>query len=213
MSPRTSKQFEEIREEKKTLIMDTALEHFARNGYHATTIAHVARHAGISKGLMYNYFRSKEELLSAIIDRSVHELYLHLDPDRDGYLKAEEFELFVRKVTDLLIQKRTFWRLLFQMMMQNDVLEQFIDSSIAGQDVVPGPVWIGDSKFIPGVIKLMTDYFKQKAEREPADYDPGLEMKMFVMTLKGFAVTYIFMENTDELEYRTVVNRIIEQYR
>ena len=60
MSPRTPQQFEEIREEKMTLIMDIALEHFANEGYHTTTINHIARHAGISKGLMYNYFESKE---------------------------------------------------------------------------------------------------------------------------------------------------------
>ena len=71
MSPRTPKQFEEIREEKKTLIMDVALEHFANEGYHNTTINHIAKHAGISKGLMYNYFESKEELLAEIINRSM----------------------------------------------------------------------------------------------------------------------------------------------
>ena len=70
MSPRTPKQFMEIREEKKTLIMDVALEHFANEGYFTTTINHIARHAGISKGLMYNYFESKEELLTEIINRS-----------------------------------------------------------------------------------------------------------------------------------------------
>ena len=44
MSPRTPLQFEEIREEKRNLIMDTALEHFAREGFHATTINHIAKH-------------------------------------------------------------------------------------------------------------------------------------------------------------------------
>ena len=43
--------------------MDVALQHFANKGFHATTIYHIAEHAGISKGLMYNYFNSKEELL------------------------------------------------------------------------------------------------------------------------------------------------------
>ena len=54
--------------------MDVALEHFANEGYHATTINHIAKHAGISKGLMYNYFESKEALLKAIIHKSVTEV-------------------------------------------------------------------------------------------------------------------------------------------
>ena len=117
MSPRTSKQFQEIREEKRTLIMDTALEHFASEGYHAVTITDLAKHAGISKGLMYNYFESKEALLRAIIQRSVSEVQNYFDTDRDGFLSGEEFEFFVRKLGVLLKQKRDFWRLLFQILM------------------------------------------------------------------------------------------------
>ena len=78
MSPRTSQQFQEMREEKMTLIMDVALEHFANEGYFRTTISHIARHAGISKGLMYNYFESKEALLRAIVHKSVNEVYHNL---------------------------------------------------------------------------------------------------------------------------------------
>ena len=61
-----------------TLIMDVALEHFANNGFHAQPSAILARHAGISKGLMYNYFKSKEELLGEIINRSITEIYLSI---------------------------------------------------------------------------------------------------------------------------------------
>ena len=60
MSPRTEKQFQVIREEKKTLIMDVALEHFAKEGYFNTTISHIANMPEFPKDLMYNYFESKE---------------------------------------------------------------------------------------------------------------------------------------------------------
>ena len=43
MSPRTAQQFKEIREEKMNLIMDVALEHFAKEGYFRTTISHIQR--------------------------------------------------------------------------------------------------------------------------------------------------------------------------
>src|SRR5512146_1450712 len=108
MSPRSPRQFQEIREEKMALIMDVALEHFANEGFYRTTISHIARHAGISKGLMYNYFESKEALLKAIIHRSVNEIYLNMDTNRDGYLSEEEFGLFVRKLNLLLKEKRYF---------------------------------------------------------------------------------------------------------
>jgi len=67
MSPRTIEQNEEIRKESKQRIMDAAFELIARNGYEATSIAAIARTAGVSKGLLYNYFTSKEELVKALV--------------------------------------------------------------------------------------------------------------------------------------------------
>ena len=125
MSPRTQLQFEEIREEKKTLIMDAALEQFASEGYYATTISQIANHAGISKGLLYNYFESKEALLIAILQRSVMEIYKYFDVNKDGYLSEDEFEFFIRKISFVLREKRSFWRLFFQLVMQKEVRERF----------------------------------------------------------------------------------------
>ena len=65
--PKTKEQFKEIRSKSKAAIMEAALELFANNGFHSTSITQIAKKAGISKGLMYNYFDSKENLLEAII--------------------------------------------------------------------------------------------------------------------------------------------------
>ncbi|MEM9207960.1 MAG: TetR/AcrR family transcriptional regulator, partial [Pseudomonadota bacterium] len=51
-------------------ITEAAFSAFAENGYAGTRIEEVARRAGISKGLMYLYFKTKEELFKAVI-RSV----------------------------------------------------------------------------------------------------------------------------------------------
>lgn len=210
MSPRTSKQFEEMREEKKTLIMDVALEHFANEGFYATTINHIARHAGISKGLMYNYFESKEVLLIEIIKRSVAEITLYFDPDHDGYLGEEEFELFVRKVLLLLSERRSIWRLFFQMLMQKDVLEQFLGSNLilAGSEDPDKPD-IG----LMAIVKMIREYFERKKPVKPSDYDPDLEMHMFINTLLGFALTSIYIDDPEEIHYDKTVNRILEIYK
>ena len=67
MSPRTKEQFEEIRELSTTKILDAALELFAEEGYDRTSINKIAQKAGVSKGLIYNYYDSKEELLKALL--------------------------------------------------------------------------------------------------------------------------------------------------
>lgn len=71
MSPRTAQQNEEIRQQTRKQIIDSAFELFANEGYSKTSIAAVAQKAGISKGLIYHYFESKEAILEAIFDQLV----------------------------------------------------------------------------------------------------------------------------------------------
>ena len=48
-------------------ITHAAMEAFAEHGYEATRVDDVARRAGVSKGLLYLYFKTKEELFKAVI--------------------------------------------------------------------------------------------------------------------------------------------------
>lgn len=212
MSPRTPKQFEEIREEKRTLIMDTALTHFADEGYHNTSISHIAKHAGISKGLMYNYFKSKEELLDRIVYRSMEDIFSHFDPDHDGNLSDDEFEMFVRIITNHIRENLSFWRLLFQLLLQKDVRERFLNSYLGS----PGSLQELGSESRKSVmgdfIKLMQDYFVRKKDKKPAGYDPMLELNMFIYTLEGFTVVNSYLDEVD-IYYDITVNRIIELYK
>ena len=203
----------EIREEKKTLIMDVALVHFANNGYFTTTINHIARHAGISKGLMYNYFESKEELLTEIINRSLTEISKYFDPDNDGYLSEEEFELFIRKLFSILREKISFWRLFSQLIMQKDVRDQLLKSFSGHVSSTQVMYTNRNNTFLALVTKMIKDYFIRKKNRKPEDYDPVLDMNMFFYTLEGFARVTIYQDEVDEDYYVKTINRIIELYK
>lgn len=210
MSPRSPQQFKEIREEKKALIMDVALEHFSNVGFHATTINHIARHAGISKGLMYNYFRSKEELLSAILSRSLTEVYYDLDADSDGHLSGDEFEFFIRKIFKLLREKKQFWKLIFRILLQPGVFEDIFNSRGDALTVNGTPM----KKFSENMMSMLIEYFNKKKENSGSDYDPVTEMFMFINTIKGFAVTYILAEEfyADD-NYEKMMNEILKRYK
>ncbi len=73
MSPRTKEQFEAIRAKSRKAILRAALKLFAKKGYVETTTADIAWKVGISKGLIYAYFPSKDAILEAIISESVRE--------------------------------------------------------------------------------------------------------------------------------------------
>jgi AcrR family transcriptional regulator len=121
--PRTKAQNIAIRAEKQQLIMDTALRLFAENGYVSTSIERIAKQAGISKGLMYNYFKSKEALLQTIMNGLIAEFMNIIDPNHDGIITDEEAEGFIDAAFDILIHKQNEMKLYYQLSLQPQVID------------------------------------------------------------------------------------------
>ena len=67
MSPRTKKQLDSLKEARKEQILEAAFQLFSKKGYHHTSISDIAKQAKLSKGLLYNYFESKEVLLNEVV--------------------------------------------------------------------------------------------------------------------------------------------------
>ena len=65
-------------EERRAEIIAAARELFHTQGYEKTTIRHVMEKLGIAKGTIYHYFRSKEELLEAVVSETVDEIAVKL---------------------------------------------------------------------------------------------------------------------------------------
>lgn len=57
------------RSDKRERILDAAIKVFARSGYHGSRISDIAREAGIAYGLVYHYFKNKEEILGSIFEQ------------------------------------------------------------------------------------------------------------------------------------------------
>lgn len=59
--------------DKREAILRAAITVFAHNGYFNSKVADIAREAGVADGTVYLYFKSKEEILHSIFDRSMEE--------------------------------------------------------------------------------------------------------------------------------------------
>ncbi len=70
--PRTEKANQEIREEQRDKILAAATVVFARRGI-ATTMDDIAAEAGVSHGLAYRYFPSKEAILRALVEQAIEQ--------------------------------------------------------------------------------------------------------------------------------------------
>ncbi|WP_339315086.1 TetR/AcrR family transcriptional regulator [Paenibacillus sp. FSL R10-2734] len=65
--PRNINRDQELRKERTNDILKHAVELFAQKGLEATKISDIAKKAGMSHGLIYNYFKSKEEIYASLI--------------------------------------------------------------------------------------------------------------------------------------------------
>jgi AcrR family transcriptional regulator len=189
MAPRTEEQYEQIREQKKALILEEALKLFADEGFHSTSISKIAKSAGISKGLMYNYFNSKEALLHEIVLSGINDLTRTFDPNKDGILTTEELEYFINQTFYILKTNIKYWKLYFAIILQPSVLKIF------GTDF---------SNILEPIFKMLEEYFRRKG------YDnPELESKLFGAILDGLSFHYIIDPENFPLEEikKTLINR------
>lgn len=61
-------------EERKNEIIDTAAALFAAKGYEECSVNDILTAIGIAKGTFYHYFKSKEEVLDAVIEKTTHQI-------------------------------------------------------------------------------------------------------------------------------------------
>ena len=53
-------------EDKRRQLLDAAVRVFARKGFHASRVGDIAEEAGVAHGLLYHYFKSKDQVLEAV---------------------------------------------------------------------------------------------------------------------------------------------------
>lgn len=180
MSPRSSEQLEIIREQSREKIMMAALELFAHRGFHNTSIEMIRKQAKVSKGLIYNYFDSKEALLQAIVE--------HLFKEKDGYaaeiLAQPGPKARLKKVIDLSIDlmkdRYDYTKLVTSLALQ---LDQFPDLT----------------KQIQDQYKLSVPFFRQLLG-ELGMEEPEQEGKALAALLDGLGMQYIILKDEAPVE-------------
>jgi AcrR family transcriptional regulator len=83
-------QLDQIRDERREQIKQAALKIFARHGFAGTKTSMIATEAGISEGLIYRYFKSKDELFTTIV-RELMEV-AQKETQNVAYLPGSPFE-------------------------------------------------------------------------------------------------------------------------
>jgi len=98
----TARQRKLPRPEREKQMLDVAARVFARRGFHAASMDEIARECGVTKPMLYAYFRSKEGLYLATVDRAgrylvtaIGQLARDPDPERRLHLGSEFLMRFI----------------------------------------------------------------------------------------------------------------------
>ena len=121
------------RKETESRILLVALRLFSQEGYAATSMRTIAREAGISLGLSYNYFSSKEELLKAIVHECLQEIKKSMQPLPQQELKLETL---MANMLEVVQGNKEFWRLFHHLRMQQNVMESLLPEALTIQGYI-----------------------------------------------------------------------------
>ncbi|HEV8051735.1 MAG TPA: TetR/AcrR family transcriptional regulator [Parachlamydiaceae bacterium] len=155
-------------------LLEGALKVFAKHGYHASSMAEIAKEAGVSKGLAYHYFSSKEDLLVTIAEQRLQQ-YFPLFKGLNEIVDAEErLNFFVNFIFDEFVEKTEALRFYNALYLHAD----------------------GVSAIAQAMIKYQAQFDQQLLAEEKLLKDlgfanPGLEAHFLRSTLQGICLEYI----------------------
>lgn len=107
------------------IIEQAAMDLFAHKGYSNTSIAQIASSAGVSKGLLYNYYTGKDDLLKAILNKAMGSADHFFNEDSLSQVSAAEtISIIVNGSLELYKANPAYWKLLTSLMFQEEVLKE-----------------------------------------------------------------------------------------
>ncbi len=174
-------------EDRREQIIDAAMRVFSQKGFTRATNKDVAREAGITPGLIYYYFESKEALLKAILEeRSPLPVVTSL-PAQMLALPPEVFLHFLIQRVLGIVESEKFVQLLL-------VIFSEMTHNVNLSEIVLG--------LVRHILAFVGSYFKSKMEiGELRQADVALTVQVFIGSVMGFVLRRQILRDPVALEY------------
>lgn len=167
--------------EKQERILQEALRLFALNGFASTSTNKVAKAAGVSEGLIFRHFKSKEGLLDAVMDQGselLKQLFANI------VLTSDPKDV-IRKTLALPYEVSPadyeYWRLSYALKWQTD---RYFDEAFVSLRLV------------------LNNAFEQLGYK-----DPNAETELVLMLLDGAATALLLHNITDKMDVLAVLKK------
>ncbi len=190
--PKTPAQNAEIREATRQKILLSSMRVFARQGYATTTIKRISAEAGVSVGLIYHYFDSKEALLEAVVDRALVSLGGSFEMVMTAEVadSAERLAILLNHMFTLLVGEQEYWQLFYMLRGQPAVADLMREKLC---------FWTDQLRLV--FVQLLTDMGRA---------EPEMDALILYSLVEGTIQQYQL--NPDTYPLSAVVERIISQF-
>jgi TetR/AcrR family fatty acid metabolism transcriptional regulator len=163
----TSTKASALEADRKATILRAAIEVFSKKGYHGCRIADVAKEAGVAYGLVYHYYKNKEELLQSVFESGWSSLVSRLT---ERSLQGTTVEEKVRNIVTVAFEAyKTDPRAVKVLILE-------IGRSPSGSSINRGTA-------LTGIIDLAAQVFRDGQKR--GELDPSLEPYLCATALFG----------------------------
>lgn len=174
-------------EDRREQIIDAAMHIFAQKGFVRATNKDIAREAGITPGLIYHYFDSKEALLKAIIEGRSPMRIINALPPQDLALPPEAFLRFIIMQVLSILEEENFIQLI-RVFFPEVVYNPSIGSTI--------------SSALQQALNLLEAYFQFKMEAgELRKTDPALIPQLLIGSVMAFVLRRNIIRDPEVLHY------------
>jgi len=184
-----------ILEDRREQIIDAALRVFSQKGFERTTNKDIAEEIGITPGLIYHYFESKEALLKAAIEEHSPVGFIHMLPTQMQEQNPEVFLTFMAEKILQITEGEQFVRL-----MRVFLPEIIYNPSITSFNLAA----------IQEVSEFLVSYLETKMDSgELRRSDASLTVQIFTGSLFAFFIRRRILQDPTALQYTH--EQIIEQ--
>ena len=178
-----------IAEDRREQIIDAAMRVFAEKGFARATNRDIAREAGITTGLIYYYFKSKEDLLRAALEeRSPIQVMTQITPEMLEQPPEVLLPLVIERVLHLVEGERFV-----------GMIRVLLPEMMHGSTEV-APIALD---FFQRIIGFLDSYLRLQVTRGTvrADLDTAMTVQVFVSSMIGMVMRRQIMRDPGVLQY------------
>jgi Bacterial regulatory proteins, tetR family. len=176
--------FENLSDEKRNKIIEASLEEFAKKGYERASTNVIVKNAGISKGLLFHYFKTKKNLFIYLFDRIVEEFV------------AAFYEFIDDSSADIFDRLMSWTIIKFKLYFKKPLEYRFLTVSIYDSpEEIKDEILKRYARISSEVMKRFMENLDLSRFRKDVDIDRALS---FIMTsIEAIGNNYIKMYNHD----------------